>query len=798
MKVNSKLVDMYKRDIIKPSKLEQEWTSWYDCYTVNPLLSYMTVQDIKYLNSLAVSPKMNCDVKEKYYRMGELMKDRGFEIIGGGTNRRAYSCVYDPRVLITVATDQVGFTSNLREVYNQNIIKPFCDKVFEVAPSGTVSLQEQVVPNKVPEDFKRYAPDIFDILYFKLRNNNIGMEDIGTRSFKNWGYRNGFGPVMLDYPTMYVLDPSKRLCRNIVNGRMCGGTLDYDEGFNVIVCSECGRTHFARSLALPDGDNYDRLMQAIGYQQKRSQKESIRMRINILNANGEVEETREVNSKSKYVDQSKGKKRVKPVINLNEPQQKKQETRRIKFIVVEAGTMDADGNMHEITNENEYEETAPEQPPVVNEEPVVVNDNIEIDGAPIEIVIPPEQLSDTVTLFNVDAKQTINEELISEAVKNSFRKIDETITELETGKENPTPMDKLNTIQKTLVNTKEVVSKEEAFGLFKMISAYTIIPSSEEQTIDDSNIETFDSTLIVKHLLNKIYPEDCNMCYDEQFYDIVNIIGNAKVFFEGLIGFCKETLTQINIDNRRDGDTIEYTIDMLDYIIVTDIIKKTLDDFCYHVRFNKNGSYNLNNLYGIISINMPSIARIRSTINLKRNVYKSFQSSTVTILTIDKSYVKIVNVLVEKGEDYIAPEFQKDNKETAQTIQEPIEVESVEINEETEETIQTIQEPNEVECEENKEEDTEEVQENKETVEETVSGSVDSGNDSNNTDDSDVSDDDTDDTEHNEPVEQPDFKKVILTDQTLLYDADTTTGKEISRKQKYKFNNKKNKHHRYK
>lgn len=797
MKVNSKLVDMYKKDIIKPSKLEQEWTSWYNCYTVNPLLSYMTVQDIKYLNGLAISPKMNCDVKEKYYRMGELMKDRGFEIIGGGTNRRAYSCVYDSRVLITIATDQVGFTSNLREVYNQNIIKPFCDKIFEVAPSGTVSLQEKVVPNKVPEDFKRYAPDIFDILYFKLRNNNIGMEDIGTRSFKNWGYRNGFGPVMLDYPTMYVLDPSKRLCRNIVNGRMCGGTLDYDEGFNVIVCSECGRTYFARALALPDGDNYDRLMQAVGYQQKRSQKESIRMRINILNTNGEVEETREINSKSKYVDQSKSKKRVKPIINLNEPQQKKQETRRIKFRVVDAGTMDSNGNLHEATNEKKNEETAPEQPPIVNEEPVSVNNNIEIDGTPIEIVIPPEQLSDTVIVYFTSTLNNVIEELIPEAIKNSLRKIDETVTELETGKENPTSMDKLNTIQKTLVNTKEIVSKEEAFSLYKMLSAYCIIASSEEQTIDDSNIETFDNTLIVKHLLSKIYPEDCDMCYDEQFYDIINTIGNAKVFFECLIGFGKDTLIQINIDNRRDGDTIEYIIDMLDYIIFTDIIKKALDDFCYHVRFNKNGSYNLNNVYDIISNNMPNIARIRSTINLKYNLYKSYQSSTpVTILTIDKSYVKIVNVLVEKGEDYIVPEFQKDNKETIQTIQEPIEIESVEINEEedTEETIQTIQEPIEVECEEIKEEVTEEVQKSEETIEETVSGSMDSVDDSDNTDADNVSDNDTDDEEHSEPVEQPG----ILTDQTLLYDGDTTTGKEISRKQKYKFNNKKNKHHRYK
>ena len=163
----------------------------------------------------------------------------------------------------------------------------------------------------------------------------------------------------------------------------------------------------------------------------------------------------------------------------------------------------------------------------------------------------------------------------------------------------------------------------------------------------------------------------------------------------------------------------------------------------------------------------------------------------VTILAFDPRYAKVVNVKVEKGEDYNAPNIGSDISKSnfnQSDLNTPI-IEEVE----QEETTQSIQEPIEVEYEEIKEEDTEEIQESEETVEETVSESVDSGDDSDNTDDGDVSDDDTDDTEHSEPVEQP----VILTDQTLLYDGDTTTGKEISRKQKYKFN-KKNKHHRYK
>ena len=152
---------------------------------------------------------------------------------------------------------------------------------------------------------------------------------------------------------------------------------------------------------------------------------------------------------------------------------------------------------------------------------------------------------------------------------------------------------------------------------------------------------------------------------------------------------------------------------------------------------------------------------------------------------------------VEEGEDYNAPNIGSDisNSNFNQSyLNTPIIEEA-----EHEETTQSIQEPIEVECEEIKEEDTEEVQESEETVEETVSESVDSGDDSDNTDNDNVSDNSTDDTNsESEPAEQPDLRKVIYTDQTFLYVGGTATGKEISRKQKYKFNNKKNKHHRYK
>ena len=545
MKVNSKLNDIYKKDIIKESKVLEEFTKWFDSYRINPLLNYITKQDIKTLHDLAISPRMNCDVREKYYRIGRLMEDRGFTLAGGGTNRRCYRCVYDDRAVLKVATDQVGFTSNTREGINQNVIKPFCDKIFEVSDSryvmhcdGTVSLEEQVIPIKTPEEFQKYAQDIYDILYFKIRNNNIGMEDIGTRSFKNWGYRNGFGPVLLDFPTMYVLDPRKRLCRNIINGRMCGGTLDYDEGFNVIVCSECGRTHFARTLAIDNGDSISNLMQAVGYQQQKSKMEEKYMKIRIIDAESNVEEVREIGGKSNYVNPNNCRRgRVKPVVNLNEPQ-KTTKDRTIKFKTVVVGT-----------NNATEDTTEAEKPPVVKEESTVTQVNNIVD-------------------------------------------------QLESGKQKPTIEDRVQTMTKSMTNHVSKVSMDEAFNLYKLLFMYTVaIPLDGRQFIevDDEAIKNdayFSDISREMKLFTKEEYADKVKPY-QMFYTVINNVSNAKMFFEKLIALMTVTVDKISNTVTRTNDTVIYRMDSR-WDEIQYEWTKIFYDFRLHVKYNN--SYNLDNI----------------------------------------------------------------------------------------------------------------------------------------------------------------------------------------------------------
>ena len=400
MKINPNLVDIYKKDTIEVSKLQQEYIKYFDSLTIrHPLSYYLTNQDISCLYKYAMSPSLNCNVKEKYRLIGELMKNRGFELLGGGTNRRAYRCTFE-NLVIKVATDQVGFTSNLREYPNQNVLKPFCTKIFCTDYSGTVSLSEQFIPFKTIEEFQKYSQDIFDILYYKLRSCNIGMEDVGTRSFKNWGYRNGYGPGLLDFPTMYVLDPLRKFCPSITDGHICGGPLDYDEGFNVIVCGECGKTHFASTLAKKDGDDIAKLLQAVGYQQKKNEKEQIAMRVRLVNCetNEVVREIEVGTNKSNYVDPTRRKEPV--YYNNRQPQQQE---KKINVRLTNIGVLDtATGEI--TSSDTSLTEAASKAIKEFNNPPVVVKEDFTPSNEDEAIKLIKDNTTDVEYFSNDKAK----------------------------------------------------------------------------------------------------------------------------------------------------------------------------------------------------------------------------------------------------------------------------------------------------------------------------------------------------------------------------------------------------------
>ena len=221
----------------------------FDSMWVPSMYNFLTPQDIAELHYLASSAKFSSKIDYKYKEIDRIMTNRGFKKFHCGTNRIVYSYLEDQSFLVKIALDKVGLGDNPAEYRNQFLLKPFVTKVFEVSPCGTVAMVERVEPITSRQEFMSVAEDIFDLMNECIIGKYV-LEDVGTKYFMNWGLRKGFGAVLLDYTYVYELDGNKLFCNKIdpLTGHICNGTIDYDDGFNNLICSECGKRYLAKSL----------------------------------------------------------------------------------------------------------------------------------------------------------------------------------------------------------------------------------------------------------------------------------------------------------------------------------------------------------------------------------------------------------------------------------------------------------------------------------------------------------------------------------------------------------------------
>ena len=245
---NSDIAALYFR-----RRLEDGGFDW-EHFTHAPISSYISLPEIQYFDHIATSAKLAG--KSKRYKidmMSEVLRPKGFIYMTAGTNRVVFRNDYDQSFLLKIGFDSTGINDSLREFHNQEVLKPFVPKVFDTSARGTIGLVERVHPILNRAEFTSVAGQIFDILNKKILGKYV-LEDIGTDFFKNWGLRDGFGPVLLDYPYVYEIDGSKLVCNKpLPDGTLCKGLIDYDEGFNTLVCERCGRRHTAKSLAKNNG-----------------------------------------------------------------------------------------------------------------------------------------------------------------------------------------------------------------------------------------------------------------------------------------------------------------------------------------------------------------------------------------------------------------------------------------------------------------------------------------------------------------------------------------------------------------
>lgn len=230
------------------------------------ILQLLTLEDIYQLNKLARSAKYSSRPKEKFALMNRIMEARGFKKLAAGTNRIVYKFLEDQSIVVKVAHCKVALTDNIREMENQNILAPFVAKCFEVSPCGTVGLFERVSPISNRQQFLSVASDIYDIIINHFLGRYV-LDDFGSKYFMNWGVRAGAFPVLLDYPYVYELDGAKLYCNKpdpYSETGYCGGEIDFDDGFNHLVCQKCGKTYFASELKNHGKDRPSILVDAKG------------------------------------------------------------------------------------------------------------------------------------------------------------------------------------------------------------------------------------------------------------------------------------------------------------------------------------------------------------------------------------------------------------------------------------------------------------------------------------------------------------------------------------------------------
>lgn len=231
------------------SNEEMDFTRKYDSMYHYPISYYLPWEVVCQINKLVTSLKYSDKVSYKKKEISNILYPFGFRKFASGTNRITFRYLDDRSFLIKVALDKVGMTNNPDEYVNSIRLKPFLPKVFDVTPCGTISLVERVQPVTCLAEAKSISGDIFDLINYRIIGKYVAA-DIGTKFYLNWGVRYGFGPVILDLTDLYELDGQKLYCNQLLpDGSRCGGEIDYDDGFNNLICNKCNHIYEARALA---------------------------------------------------------------------------------------------------------------------------------------------------------------------------------------------------------------------------------------------------------------------------------------------------------------------------------------------------------------------------------------------------------------------------------------------------------------------------------------------------------------------------------------------------------------------
>lgn len=259
-----------------------------------PIQYYIPPQVINTLYQISYDCKLANNPQKRFNMQNEILEPYGFKPLASGTSRRAFYCIYDPEIIIKLGSDMIGRSDNLSESILQKILMPFCPKILDVDPTGSIMLAERV-ETMTEKDYKEWIKEIFMFIesYYQL---GYLFEDIGLYSFKNWGIRLGFGPVLLDFPYLYQIDWKKMKCDRIdpTTHKKCGGTIgyNYESVLSEIICHRCHVRYSAQYLSKPINGE---MMESLLLGRKRKMFNPYNIKVAVAKGNRIVYDPNDVN-----------------------------------------------------------------------------------------------------------------------------------------------------------------------------------------------------------------------------------------------------------------------------------------------------------------------------------------------------------------------------------------------------------------------------------------------------------------------------------------------------------------------
>ena len=205
----------------------------------------LSPDDVNRLYWIATAGSLAGKFEKKRELMDEVMHNRGFKFMAGGTNRMVYKHYEFPSIVAKVPIDKVGMNDNVAEMKNQQYIWPYCAKMLQLV--GHIGFAERLEPILNRYQFNAFLPMIY-LTTLQITGKYI-LEDIGQKYWKNWAVRRGWGVALCGYPYLFKLDGKKLICRQLMrNGQLCGGEITFSDGYDYLYCTKCGRMYNAAEL----------------------------------------------------------------------------------------------------------------------------------------------------------------------------------------------------------------------------------------------------------------------------------------------------------------------------------------------------------------------------------------------------------------------------------------------------------------------------------------------------------------------------------------------------------------------